>query len=382
MDIKKGDVINGYEINNILGRGSFGQVYIGIKNNETFVLKFIKIEQKDNQSNILSIVTEIAALNKITDYNKQCKNASNNSSLCLIDTFINFKNNSFCIVTNFLSNSKELRSILNNRKKYNLDIENIMFIFYRLISQLNQLHMHNIVHSDIKPENIIVQTVSKNIENILFIDYGVSCVDNCYPNGTIAYMAPELLPIVNLNKNRLQELNDEISKNEISKSNKIFNDFNEIYKIPFTKDEYKKTDVFSLGVTLYELINCKYPYPYKLDYIIKKIDKELDQDKDDDKDDDQDEDDDQDYYKEYPKDVIRNIELYPLSNYYKQHKSLNKSTYNNDEHKDASLFLNNIVDMMLILDPKKRPSIHEIKELYDEYKSKIYDLTYRHNLSP
>jgi len=378
--------INGYDITKSLGQGAFGEVYIGEKNNVKYVLKFIKIAQgldKNNKykNNILSIITEIYALKKISENNEKCSLSINNSTLCLIETFINFDSNppTFCIVTNYLENAVELSKVIYKRNDYILKLDDIIFIMSKLISQLAQLHHYNIVHSDIKPENIIVQTTKlgdlKEIHNVLFIDYGVSCLEICLPNGTIPYAAPEILPIIGNNKERLKNLKDELHDNKSSSVSKNYKIYNDKYKIPFSKEDYKKTDVYSLGVTFYKLLNDnKYPYPFKNDY---KKTKSLNQSKNSD---DSDDSDNSDYleteteYYDHPKDVITDFQTQiPLLNYYHTHKGLMPSKFDLSENDDVNIFLNRIIDSMLTLNPVKRPTISQIKNTFDSFKKEFRD---------
>lgn len=395
--------INGYDIIKLLGQGAFGDVYIGEKYNIKYVLKFIKITQgldKNNnyKNNVLSIITEIYALKKISENNIHCSSSTNNSSLCLIETFINFdsKPPSFCIVSNYLENANELSKVINKRNDYILNLDDIIFIMSKLISQLAQLHKYNIVHCDIKPENIIVQTSTgyhdlKEINNVLFIDYGVSCLENCLPSGTISYAAPELLPIIGTSdKDRLKHLRDELYLNKLSSKNKGYKIYNDKYKIPFSKEDYKKTDVYSLGVTFYKLLNDKYPYPYKNDYKIPKSKHSNRNSKINDSNDDSDDDSDDDYiksetdYYDYPQDVIRDFSnQIPILNYYHSHNRLIPSKFNLSDNPDINTFLNKIVDSMLILNPGKRPTISQIKNTFDSFKKEFYSnyaLDTRHDL--
>jgi serine/threonine protein kinase len=379
--------INGYDITKSLGQGAFGEVYIGEKNSIKYVLKFIKIAQgvdKNNKykNNVLSIITEIYALKKISENNEKCALTTNNSTLCLIETFINFdsKPPTFCIVTNYLENAVELSKVIYNRSDYVLKLDDIIFIMSKLISQLAQLHHYNIVHSDIKPENIIVQTKNndeqglKEIHNVIFIDYGVSCLENCLPSGTLPYAAPEILPIVgNADKERLKKLRDELHYDKLSSSNKSYKIYNDKYKIPFSKEDYKKTDVYSLGVAFYKLLNDRYPYPFKSDYKKSKTKSNKSQGSDvsgvSEYSDDSDVLITKTEYYDYPEDVIRDFQnQMPLLSYYHKHKSLIPSEFSLSENDDINIFLNRIVDSMITLNPLKRPTIFQIKNTFDAFK--------------
>lgn len=229
-----------YTLKKAIGRGAFGSVYIANDPNDIeYIVKIINLQKVTKED----VNNEVKALGSISNINEcSTRGFKNRSVLCLVDAFIS--GNFYVLVTNYLENVVTLRDYMNEFKKlYFLDTSNVAFIMTKLLNQLEILHRHNIIHGDIKPENIIVQFEESNIENpsqkkirnIMFIDFGNSCNANmCQLGGTILYMAPELLPKVG-------------SK-----------DF-------FFKQEFKKTDVWSLGVVFYELLNHVFPFPYEGD---------------------------------------------------------------------------------------------------------------------
>jgi len=119
---------------------------------------------------------------------------------------------------NYIITNNKIIGLAKTRPAY---INETMKIFNKLLIPLNECHQNNIVHGDIKPENILI---SREQEPIL-IDFGQS-VDMSIPDskyvtmGTAGFMPPEL------NKN--------------------------IYG-PFT-------DIYSLGITLYISLLCKKPF--------------------------------------------------------------------------------------------------------------------------
>ena len=110
------------------------------------------------------------------------------------------------------------------------DTDNLLKIIYISIRDicydLKSLHDKNILHQDIKPENIIVD---KNTRIPILVDFGLSCVTNpkgedmcifdkcCKSGGTVEFMASERLSL--------------------------------IFSVG-----YPKSDVWSLGATMYYII--------------------------------------------------------------------------------------------------------------------------------
>jgi serine/threonine protein kinase len=104
-------------------------------------------------------------------------------------------------------------------KKRSSDAEMKMFV-KKITSAMEYLHSQDIVHRDIKPENILM---NKDYSSVVLTDFGMAARVTLNPTnlcGTLAYLAPEVLDA----------------------SNK--RDFNHGV-------DWKKSDVFSLGVTFY-----------------------------------------------------------------------------------------------------------------------------------
>jgi serine/threonine protein kinase len=97
---------------------------------------------------------------------------------------------------------------------------------YSLLDALAYLHKIGIGHSDIKPENILI---NDKLE-IQIIDFGLSCTKKCNPSGTILFAAPEILNNIGSNKK-------------------------------FSLEFIQKSDVFSMGIVFYLLANLELPYP-------------------------------------------------------------------------------------------------------------------------
>ncbi len=177
-------------------------------NNNYVAIKYIPIK---NDEEYKKISKEIEIMNSMkTNY---------------VVSYINsFKiKNAFYIVMEFLDTItlKEKMSKLNGMWNF----EQIINIFLQILNAVEYIHEKKIVHNDLKPENIIYLRNGK----IKIIDFGISKF-NDEPNnynklvGTPKYLAPEIVKF------------------------KISN---------------FKSDIYSLGVILYELITTVAPYDNK-----------------------------------------------------------------------------------------------------------------------
>lgn len=118
----------------------------------------------------------------------------------------------------------DLRDILDRQQE--IPLSTFFILARQLASGLNAIHRQGIVHRDIKPENILFTTDGQ----IKIADFGISfsseesrITTNGSLVGTINYMAPEYV------------------------RRGIFD---------------PRSDIFSLGVMLYELLTGKHPYGY------------------------------------------------------------------------------------------------------------------------
>lgn len=238
-----GKNINSYKCIRLLGKGKFGTVYIGSKNNNLYVLKIVD-KQYFNKNEI--------------DILKKVSNECYNYKASYVEEFYIY--NYIVIVTNYLENSIDLFEYIeriynikyikdNNITEYTIH-SNIVLIIRMLLQQLECLHNNNIVHMDIKPENILIVLNSHfEVTYATFIDFGLSCTKDmfdksegalCKDSGTLEYMAPELINLFS----------------QINIKNKVLN----YTRSPSTLNSYKKTDIWSLGIVFYLLITNRFPY--------------------------------------------------------------------------------------------------------------------------
>ena len=177
-----------YEILSKLGSGSFGNVYLA---RNRFTYEKVALKQiKKSSANLLSdgeIKDEIEILKKL----------DHPDIVRIIESF-NTKN-SYILITEYCEGGE-----LFDQVKNQLSETQIAVIFRQLLSGLAYLHSNNIVHRDLKLENILINEIEKSkttgedLFNIKIIDFGTARIfdKNRKPQsivGSSYYIAPEVL---------------------------------------------------------------------------------------------------------------------------------------------------------------------------------------------
>lgn len=168
-----------------LGRGSFGTVVkcFDHKTKKYVAIKVILNQEEDRKQ----IDSEVNYLKKLAAH----ENGSlNHHVLNLIDTFV-FRQ-FYCIVTDL--NYTDLFTYMKSRHFAPLDHDQVREIGRQLADALAFIHSAEIVHSDIKPENIMFTNKTKS--SISVIDFGCACYDK-HPLYKVVqslyYRSPEVI---------------------------------------------------------------------------------------------------------------------------------------------------------------------------------------------
>lgn len=213
--------IDDYVILKTLGSGGFGSTYLVKKNGDTsnkqYVLKHVYV----TPAKLSNSCHEINILKKIAKYG--CKP----NLLCFVDYFINPNDSSINFITDAFENSMTLDKFIKQLQKARtfLSEGELLKIMKGCMQALVYLHKIGIAHSDIKPENILIN----NNLDIQLIDFGISCSKRCRPSGTILYSSPELIKILGTKKT-------------------------------VSVETLKLSDVFSMGLVFYLLANLEFPF--------------------------------------------------------------------------------------------------------------------------
>ena len=177
-----------YKILDKLGSGSFGKVFLAQNKytKEKVAMKEIKKSNKDLLSD-----------GEIKDEIDILKSLDHPDIVRIIESF-NTKD-SYVLVTEYCEGGELYDQVRNQ-----LSETQIAVIFKQLLSGLAYLHSHNIVHRDLKLENILIQEIEKSkttgedLFNIKIIDFGTARIfDNKKKPQSIVgssyYIAPEVL---------------------------------------------------------------------------------------------------------------------------------------------------------------------------------------------
>jgi calcium-dependent protein kinase len=206
-----------------LGKGTFGTVFLGvdIRNNDEIAIKII------NKTLVKKHITEMI---------KECNilNKLNHPNIIKIYGGYNSDKNIYWI-TEYLKGGELFDIINNSPSEYFFDEHTIFNIFNQICSAVEYCHNKNIIHRDIKLQNVMIKDIcnyhdlsSCTVKLIDFglakkIKYGELFIDI---TGSPTYCSPEILYNVNREKDK---------------------------RVPY---DGKKADIWALGILL-TVFSCK-----------------------------------------------------------------------------------------------------------------------------
>ena len=138
--------------NKVLGKGSFGTVYLGtdIANDKYVALKKIPAEMINDAQKIEALSNEILISSGV-----------DNENLVKILDLTELENNKY-IVYEFC-NGGDLRRYLRYFKTF--DEKTIQYVMFQILNGLKGLHEKQIIHHDLKPENVLVDLIPYEIKD-------------------------------------------------------------------------------------------------------------------------------------------------------------------------------------------------------------------------
>ncbi|KAF9333492.1 hypothetical protein BGZ91_011240 [Linnemannia elongata] len=155
-----------YEVLDMLGKGSFGQVAkcYDHKTGEYVAIKIIRNKKRFH----CQAVVEVKILDNLNKWDPEAKH----NLIRMTDNF--YFRNHLCIATELLSIN--LYEFIKSNSFQGFSLGLIKRFCTQLLQSLDLLSKHNVVHCDLKPENVLLKHPTKS--SIKVIDFGSSCLEN------------------------------------------------------------------------------------------------------------------------------------------------------------------------------------------------------------
>lgn len=192
---KKNEIINDrYKLVREKGKGAFGITFeaIDIEDPKRVI---IKLQLSSKSSVTTSFKNEINGLKKLS---KKC-----NYIVCYLDSGklnkVSYKQKDKKIIEDMyyiVMEDLEGMDLVDYINSPEHNPKDSLFVLSQLYEGLNNMHKLGIMHSDIKPENIIINPEKKTVK---FIDFGLNCEadkDICDLSGTYLFISPEVKQII------------------------------------------------------------------------------------------------------------------------------------------------------------------------------------------
>jgi len=184
----------GYALNEIIGGGGYTRIYKAHSTlakhiyGNTVAIKILKL--KGNR-------WERAKLIKQFEREAEIAMSLNHPNLVKVHNFGKFRNYN-AIIMEYIK-GRNVKEIIYEKEKHPLNV--LMKICFEAGNGLAHIHQHNVVHKDVKPDNILV---SSDLKTVKITDFGIAKLPrrlwgkDIFPNAgtvtkfaTISYVAPE-----------------------------------------------------------------------------------------------------------------------------------------------------------------------------------------------
>ncbi|KAJ8035549.1 Serine/threonine-protein kinase DCLK3 [Holothuria leucospilota] len=175
------DVLDRYKLGEKIGDGNFADVHVGIlrQTGEEFAIK--KVDKSKLKGKESMIENEIAILNEIDHPN-------------VVKLYEEYETEKYIyLVMDYVRGGDLFDAIIDSVKFTEADAS---VMVRDLASALNYLHEMNVVHRDMKPENLLVNLADGNSMQLKLADFGLAMevIEPVYTVcGTPTYVAPEIL---------------------------------------------------------------------------------------------------------------------------------------------------------------------------------------------
>ena len=183
---EENEKIREYSLVQMLGKGGFGVVWEAMKDNKEFALKIGRINDEDNK---YETNREIEAMKKLSS-------EVHENVIKMIEEFeheVNVKTKHTVIV--FPLYEQDLEKYIQDCE--GLSLRQVQDVFPKVLQGLSFIHKNNMVHTDLKPNNILINLDSEkqNIKDIVIADFGCASWDTsiCKYGKTSCYRSVNII---------------------------------------------------------------------------------------------------------------------------------------------------------------------------------------------
>ena len=232
LKLKVGDIVAHYKILSLLGEGGMGKVYLAqdTKLDRKVALKFLPAELAENQDHMKRFIHEAKSAAALNHPN-------------IAQIFEIGKHGAADYIAMEYVEGETLRQLLGRRKP---EIKSAVELAAQVASALSAAHRQGVIHRDIKPENLIVTAGG----TIKILDFGLAkLMERQKSAGGASELTTAYLP----SSERLETVTGVI-----------------IGTVSYMSPEQaraekldQRTDIFSLGVVLYEMVAGERPFKGK-----------------------------------------------------------------------------------------------------------------------
>ena len=196
----------GYEVIRKIASGGMSDVFQAkrLYDNKLVAVKLMRDSMAKNKEAVKRFHAEAALVMRLNHPN-------------IVEVFSMQKNRNTPFITMEYIEGKTLRELLN--KKRLLDNQTIVNISLDITKGLEYIHSKGIIHKDIKPKNILITNTTAKISDFGIASYGPTAYS--HRQGAPSYMSPEQIK---------------------------------------GRDIDYRTDIYSLGITMYEMATSQVPF--------------------------------------------------------------------------------------------------------------------------
>lgn len=179
--------IGEYKLGSLLGMGAFGETYIAVKDSKKFAIKLIKEDAILKGFDLKRFTRECRALEKVRHEN----------IVNIIEYGQTKIGNSlrYFLVMEYLAGQDLEKYFQSNA--FDVNEKDIKEILAQVLAGLQAIHEKNILHRDIKPQNIFITDDGKikllDFGLVKMVDYTTLTMTGEGPKGTPAFIPPEAI---------------------------------------------------------------------------------------------------------------------------------------------------------------------------------------------